>query len=434
MLLAVLVALHTLGGSAEVPVKPAKSVGMSKARLEVIDRVVRRGIKAGGYPGAAVVVGRDGATVVKRGYGRLTYGSKSAAVSPSNTVYDIASLTKVVATTTALMVLYDQGKVDLHAQVSRYLPEFSGGMKDSVTVEELLTHRSGLPAYRELWRVTQNPIVARREVLATQLEYNPGSTYSYSDIGADVLGLLIERIAGEGMDTFLEKTVFGPLGMRNTSFRPRDTSFYRVAPTAKSPTRGQIRGVVHDENAYVLGGVAGHAGLFSTATDLGVFAQMMLNGGEFGGVRVLSDSTVRLFTRRTAGHRALGWDTAEEGFGAGNYLTERAYGHTGFTGTSIWIDPERNMYMILLTNRVYEAKAKRPKKVIADVRSDLSDAAVLAVMDSPDGVLRMPNAFRADRAVGWNPVRRKKSRRIGSTTKTISRTSTSKASAKTAAK
>jgi CubicO group peptidase (beta-lactamase class C family) len=203
--------------------------------------------------------------------------------------------------------------------------------------------------------------------------------------------------------------VFTPLGMNHTFYRPADSLRYRIAPTEVTPPREYpIRGEVHDENAYALGGIAGHAGLFSTAADLSIFAQMMLNGGTYDGVQILSDSTVSLFTRRTAGHRALGWDTADGDYGSGKYLTERAYGHTGFTGTSLWIDPDREMFVVLLTNRVHAAKAQRPAKVIADVRSDLSDAAVLAVMDGPTPVLAMPASFRADDQAGWTrpkPVR-----------------------------
>jgi len=222
--------------------------------------------------------------------------------------------------------------------------------------------------------------------------------------------MIVEAVSGERLDQFLQRRVFGPLGMHDTFYRPADSVRYRVAPTELTPPRGYpLQGEVHDENAYALGGIAGHAGLFSTAADLSIFAQMMLDGGEYAGVRILSDSTVGLFTHRAAGHRALGWDTADGDYGSGSYLTERAYGHTGFTGTSIWIDPDREMFVILLTNRVHAAKASHPGKVIADVRADLSDAAVLAVVDGPVPMLSMPEAFRADREIGWNtpihPVR-----------------------------
>ncbi len=398
----IVTALSLLKAGDGLPAKAPDAVGMSASRLESIDRVVQRGITAGGYPGAAVVVGRKGAAVWERGFGKLSWENSSSAVDAERTIYDIASLSKVVGTTTAIMVLYDEKKIDLDAPVFRYIPAFSGGRKDQVTVRDLLTHRSGLPAGRDLWRRAHSPQEARDMVVETPLEYAPNSGYIYSDLGADVLGMIVEQVSGQRLDIFLNRRVFGPLGMHDTFYRPADSLRYRVAPTEVHPPRGYpLQGEVHDENAYALGGIAGHAGLFSTAADLSIFAQMMLNGGTYEGVQVLTDSTVSLFTRRTAGHRALGWDTADGDYGSGRYLTERAYGHTGYTGTSIWIDPDREMFVVLLTNRVHAAKADRPAKVIADVRSDLSDAAVLAVMDGPTPVLAMPDAFRADRELGW---------------------------------
>lgn len=402
MLKVIVTALTLAHGNDGLPSKAPDAVGMSASRLESIDRVVQRGIKAGGYPGAAVVVGRKGAAVWQKGFGNLSWSSISGAVDPDRTIYDVASLSKVIGTTTAVMVLYDEKKIDLDAPVFRYLPAFSGGLKDEVTVRELLTHRSGLPAGRDLWRKARSPQEARDMVLATPLEYRPDAAYIYSDLGADVLGMIVEEVTGQRLDQFLANRVFGPLGMHDTFYRPADSLRYRIAPTELTPPRGYpLRGEVHDENAYALGGIAGHAGLFSTAADLSIFAQMMLNGGSYDGVQIISDSTVALFTRRTSGHRALGWDTADGDYGSGKYLTERAYGHTGFTGTSIWIDPDREMFVVLLTNRVHAAKAQRPAKIIADIRSDLSDAAVLAVIDGPTPVLAMPTAFRADEELGW---------------------------------
>ena len=391
-----------------LPVKAPDAVGMSASRLEAIDRVVRRGIIAGGYPGAAVVVGRKGAVVWEKGFGHLGWTESSRLVSAENTLYDLASLTKVLGTTTAVMVLYDQHRIDLDAPVSHYVPDFSGGAKDLVTVRQLLMHRSGLPAGRDLWRVAVTPAEARRAVIETPLVCRPNDCYDYSDLGADMLGFVVEGITGLRLDIFLQQTVFGPLGMTDTYFKPADSLRYRIAPTEVTPPRGYpLQGEVHDENAYSLGGVAGHAGLFSTASDLSVFAQMMLNNGVYGGVRVISDSTVKLFTARSgASSRALGWDTCAREGSCGAYLSPRAYGHTGFTGTSIWIDPDREMFVVLLTNRVHAARAKRPAKVIADVRADLSDAAALAVMDAPTGPPQFPAIFRADKAIGWNkPLR-----------------------------
>ena len=394
---------------------------MSAARLAKIDHVVMRGIQAGGYPGAAVVVGRKGAAVWQRGFGRLDWTDESSVVSPTESIYDLASLTKVVGTTTALMILFDEGKVHLDDPVSKYIPEFSGGEKDLVTLRLLLEHRSGLPAGRDLWRIAHSPDEARQAVIETPLTYHPDQFYEYSDLGADMLGFVVEAASGQRLDQFLADHVWKPLGMDDTFFKPADSLRDRIAPTEVNPPRGYpLRGEVHDENAFALGGIAGHAGLFSTAADLSVFAQMMLNGGQYGGTRIIADSTVGLFTTRAARTRALGWDTCAGDGSCGKYLSERAYGHTGFTGTSLWIDPDRDMFVILLTNRVHAARARRPAKVISDVRADLSDAAALAVMDYGDGMLQMPAKFRADRAIGWNRPERVARSRHSRTHTTVS--------------
>ena len=386
-----------------LPAKAPSAVGMSAARLATIDRVIERGIRAGGYPGAAVVVGRKGAAVWEKGFGGLGWTREEGAVVAERTIYDLASLTKVVGTTTAVMILFDEGKLRLDDPVVKYIPEFAGGAKDQVTIRMLLEHRSGLPAGRDLWRMTQTPDEARAAVISTPLFAAPGQYYEYSDLGADMLGFVVEAVSGQKLDQFLEQRVFTPLGMTDTRFRPDVSLRGRIAPTELTPPRGYpLRGEVHDENAYALGGVAGHAGLFSTASDLAVFAQMMLNGGSYNGTRIVADSTVKLFTRRAAGTRALGWDTCGGHGSCGKYLGDNAYGHTGFTGTSLWIDPDREMFVVLLTNRVHAARARRPAKVISDVRADLADAAELAVTDLEGGMLDMPKSFRADRAVGWN--------------------------------
>jgi CubicO group peptidase (beta-lactamase class C family) len=272
-----------------------------------------------------------------------------------------------------------------------------------VTLRLLLEHRSGLPAGRDLWRLAHTPDEARAAVIATPLIAQPGEYYEYSDLGADMLGFVVEAVSGQRLDQFLDARVFAPLKMTDTHFRPDPSLRGRIAPTELTPPRGYpLRGEVHDENAYALGGVAGHAGIFSTASDLSIFAQMLLNGGTYNGTRIVADSTVALFTKRAAGTRALGWDTCAGEYGCGKYMSKNAYGHTGFTGTSLWIDPDRDMFVVLLTNRVHAAKARRPAKVISDVRADLADASALAVTDLRSGVLSMPASFRADRAVGWN--------------------------------
>jgi CubicO group peptidase (beta-lactamase class C family) len=418
-----------------LPAKLPSAVGMSAARLATIDRVIERGIKAGGYPGAAVVVGRRGATVWEKGFGRLGWTAESGGVVAERTIYDLASLTKVIATTTAVMILFDEGKIHLDDQVSKYIPEFTGGGKDNVTLRMLLEHRSGLPAGRDLWRIAHTPEEARAAVISTPLFAAPGQYYEYSDLGADMLGFTVEAVTGEKLDTFIGRRVFTPLGMTDTYFRPDASLRGRIAPTELTPPRGYpLRGEVHDENAYALGGVAGHAGLFSTVSDLSIFAQMMLNGGSYNGERIVADSTVQLFTRRAAGTRALGWDTCAGSFGCGKFMGANAYGHTGYTGTSLWIDPERDMFVILLTNRVHAARARRPAKVISDVRADLADAAALAVTDVAGGPIAMPRSFRADRAVGWNkPERAARGRSKGKKSKSSSAHSSKSKSSKASA-
>ncbi len=439
MLVSLLAAI-TFGFGDGLPGKHPAAVGMSAKRLAAIDRVVGRGIRAGGFPGASVIVGRRGAAVFSKGYGRLGWSKDASRVDPDATIYDLASLTKVIGTTTAIMILYDEGRVSLDARVVEYLPAFTGGWKDSITIRQLLTHRSGLPASRDLWKIATNPQEARLGVVDATLQCRPGVCFQYSDVGMVLLGMVVENVSGVGLDRFLVERVFEPLGMTSTFFRPADSLRARIAPTDVNPPRGYpLRGEVADENAYALGGIAGHAGLFSTASDISVFAQMMLNGGQYNGVRIVTDSTIALFTRRAAGTRALGWDTAEDnGGGSGQYLSGRSYGHTGYTGTSLWIDPDRELFVVLLTNRVHAARARRPATVISDVRADVADLAALSVTDDPQHVLAMPRAFRADKASGWNrPTRvqrskssknRRGARRV--TTKKVVKASAKKPAAK----
>jgi CubicO group peptidase (beta-lactamase class C family) len=310
-------------------------------------------------------------------------------------MYDLASLTKVVATTAAAMVLVDRGKLRLDERVTRYLPAFSGGGKDAVTIRDLLMHRSGLPAGRDL-SLRAGPEAARKTVLATSLDATPGSSIEYSDLGLDVLGFVIERITREPLDQFVRRTVYGPLGMRSTMFRPAAALRTRVAPTEFA------RGEVHDGNARALGGVAGHAGLFSTASDLAVFAQLMLDGGVAGKTRLFADSIVRGFTQPGAGWRALGWETCPGGGSCGQYLSPRAFGHTGFTGTSMWVDPERDMFVIVLTNWVHgrASGGVAPVAVLHDVRSDVVDIAALSINDGGKQ-LALPWRFRSELQIGW---------------------------------
>jgi CubicO group peptidase (beta-lactamase class C family) len=311
-------------------------------------------------------------------------------------MYDVASLTKVVATTAATMALVDRGKLTLDAPVVRAFPAFRGKGKDEVTLRDLLMHRSGLPAGRVLSR--RGPASARHSVLSTSLVRQPGSRTEYSDIGADVLGFVVERVAGERLDLFLRKAVYDPLGMNSTMFRPGAPLRARIAPTETRVARGEV----HDRNAEALGGVAGHAGLFTTAGDLAVFAQMMLDEGSAGGKRLFAERTVSEFTRPGAGWRALGWETCSGGGSCGHYLSARAFGHTGFTGTSMWIDPEREMFVIVLTNWIHgrASGGTAPVAVLQEVRGDIADLAALSIVDRGEEPA-MPWRLRSELQIGW---------------------------------
>jgi CubicO group peptidase (beta-lactamase class C family)/beta-glucosidase-like glycosyl hydrolase len=352
------------------------AAGMDAGRLGAVDGVVQRAIAQGVFTSAAVAVGYRGALVKLTGYGNVS----GAPVDPASTVFDLASLTKVVGTTAALMALVDDGVVDLDEPVRRYLPEFRGERRNAVTVRHLLTHTSGLPAGEWLFpRASREAALAR--VLAVPLLTAPGETVRYSDFGMMLLAEMVERQVEMPLDEYLARRVFGPLGMQSTFFLPATALRDSVVPTALPAERDWVlRGVVHDGNAYRLGGVTGHAGVFSTATDLSVFAQTMLNGGAYGPVRVFSEPIARGFVRRQAGadDRALGWATPTDQSSAGRFFSARSYGHLGYTGTSLWIDPDRELFVVFLANRTF-SQGTIPR--MAEVRRDLHDAVAQAVAD-----------------------------------------------------
>ena len=402
-----LTAALTLGLTPGEPlaVRAPRAVGMAADRLAEVDRVVRRGIAVGAYPGAAVIIGRRGAAVLQTGYGRISWRANAAAVDPTRTIYDLASMTKAVCLASAAMVLYDEGKLPLNKKIQEILPEFSGRWKERVTVAHLLSHTSGLPPGRRIWLTAKTPAQGRQQVLSTRLNSMPGGLVDYSDLGAITLGLAIERVAGMPLDQFCLMRVFEPIGMNDTRYRPPAALKSRIAPTEMYPPRGHpAYGEVHDETAYTLGGVSGNAGLFSTASDLAIFAQMMLNHGTYGGVRVIQDSTVRKFTVLIKGNRTYGWEMPMMEHGSGEFLSPNSYGHIGYTGTSMWIDPDRQLFVILLTNRVHEARARRPGIIIADVRHDVADAAALSITDDVAlHAVPWPRIFRVDQGADWNP-------------------------------
>jgi len=357
-----------------------EDAGFRKGGLDAADLVVERYAAERAYPGAVLAVGRDGALVHLRAFGRLSYEPGAAAVAP-DTIYDLASLTKVVVTTTAAMILVDEDRIDIDRPVSAFLPKFRGGSKDRVTVRHLLTHSSGLDAVLPLYKELRGKAAYLERIQQLPLGYEPGTQSLYSDLGEILLGEILERVAGEPLDAFARRRIFEPLGMRETLFLPGPELLARIAPTENDSWRGRLlRGEVHDENAFALGGVAAHAGLFGTATDLARFAQMLLNGGVYEQKRIVSREVVERFTRRAGvpgSSRALGWDTPSPGSSAGALLSARAFGHTGFTGTSLWIDPERRLFVILLTNRVHPTRENDTLPKV--VRAAVADAVVRAL-------------------------------------------------------
>ena len=381
-----------------------EAVGMSSTGVAEIRAVVERAISAGVTPGASVLVARRGRAVLHEGFGRLGHEPDSPPVTPE-TIYDLASLTKVVGTTTLAMMLVEGGLLDLSLPVSAYLPEFldrapseaEAARRAGVTVRDLLAHASGLPAWIQFYLEFDPdaagipPAEARRLVLdrihAAPSDYEPRTDSVYSDNGILLLGEILERVSAKRLEVLAEERIFGPLGMETTAYRPPAEWLGRIAPTEDDPWRGRVvRGEVHDENTVLLGGVAAHAGLFSTTGDLGVFAQMLLNGGAMHGERLLRAGTIARFTRRAGlvpgSSRALGWDTPSRTSSggpssSGDHFSAFSFGHTGFTGTSIWLDPERELFAVLLTNRVHPT---RENDGIVRLRPAFHDAVIGAIV------------------------------------------------------
>ena len=334
-------------------------------------------VAAGAAPGAVLGVSIGGRHLF---HAAGILGGTVRGAPDSASVYDIASLTKVVGLTTAVMLAVDEGRLELDAPAVRYVPDFAGAGRDSVTIRQLLTHSSGLPPFRPLYRETTDRAAALRLADTTTLVSPPGSRFAYSDLGAIVLTQAVEAVYGERLDSLLDRRVFGPLGLTSTRFLPPAAWLERTAPTELDPWRGRvIHGEVHDENAARLGGVSGHAGLFSSARDLLRFGDWLLAaraGGDSLAVP-LDRAVVRRFTTRQnqprGSSRALGWDTPSHLSSAGSRLSRRSFGHTGFTGTSIWIDPTRDLVIVLLSNRVHPT---RENERWGPVRRNVADRVV----------------------------------------------------------
>lgn len=354
-----------------------EEVGFRSDGMAEVDRVVEKAVADKAFPGAVLAVGKDSALVHLKAFGRQSYQPAAPTVG-TDTLYDLASLTKVVVTTTLAMVLVDEGKLDIDQPVSAFITGFRGGAKDRVTVAQLLTHSGGLKWWAPLYEELKGKDAYLERIVGMDLAYEPGSKSVYSDLGVILLGEVLERVAGESLETFAKRRLLAPLGMKDTGYRPPVSLLPRIAPTEQDDKwrKRLLRGEVHDENAFALGGMAPHAGLFGSAPDLARFAQMLLNGGVYDHKRLVSRATVERFTRRAGvpgSSRALGWDTPSEGSSAGSLLSARSFGHTGFTGTSMWMDPERKLFVILLSNRVHPS---RENNAIREVRRAVADAVV----------------------------------------------------------
>jgi serine-type D-Ala-D-Ala carboxypeptidase len=345
--------------------------------------VLRSGVAQRAFPGAAVAVTHQGKLIAHKGLGRFTYDATSPAIT-AETIYDLASVTKVIATTTACMILYDRGLFKLDQPLVELLPGFAesgAGQKDArrqVTLRMLLAHSSGLPAYIKLFQTAHNKDELLAQALRVPLTANPGSRAEYSDIGFILLGQAMEKLFGEPLDQFCQREIFFKLNLAHTCFNPIAGLKLAIPPTEddRAFRHRLIQGEVNDENASVMGGVAAHAGCFSTVLDVSVFAQCILQGG----TPLVKKETLGIFTRRQdspAGtSRALGWDTPSQPSQSGRYFSSRSYGHLGYTGTSLWIDPDRQLSVTLLTNRTWP---DRGSQSIKQLRPAFHDAIIEAL-------------------------------------------------------
>lgn len=363
-----------------------ESVDFWADSLYKVDRIMHEAIFDSTFPGGVVTVLKDGVIAYQKGFGYETYQK----LNPVHTydIYDLASLTKIMATTTAMMKLVDEGKIRLDDKVSAYFPEFNTGLKRDITIRHLLLHTSGLPPFR----IYIDKLKTRRALVEAvknePLIYEPGATYKYSDLGFILMGEIVREVTGMRLDKYLHRTFYQPLGMNNTRFNPLnagDVFANRIPPTEKDTIyrHKTVRAQAHDERAYYMDGVAGHAGLFSSGSDIAIFTQMLLNKGSYGGKQYLKPKTIEQFTKRQSElvNRGYGFDRKdEEGEStAGTLTSKEAFGHTGFTGTSFWVDPRRDLAIIILTNRTYPYRSYG--RNISKIRAEVADAVISSIIE-----------------------------------------------------
>jgi CubicO group peptidase (beta-lactamase class C family) len=360
------------------------TIGAEGIEIPAIDALMAKAIRAGRTPGAVVVAGGHRGVEFRRAYGRRAILPEREPMT-SDTIFDLASLTKPLVVGTLVQWLIENQRLSLGDRAVRYLPEFAVRDKQLVTIEQLLLHTSGLPPSNPLREFKQGPEKARALTLGGWLYKYSGREFIYSDIGYIALGELIENVTGERLDQTAERVIWRPLGMRDTRYCPTLCDDPRIAPTELNYgwTKNPIRGEPSDTRVFRLGGVAGNAGLFSSADDLARYARMLLNGGELDQQRVLSQHAVHemLLSRAVPkARRALGWDVSS-GFssGRGHLLSDQAVGHSGYTGTSIWIDPDKDLFIIFLSNRNHPFSTGK----VTDLQGQIADLVVRALRPEP---------------------------------------------------
>ncbi len=358
-----------------------EKVGVSSERLSYADQVIEEGLKKNSYPGAVVMAGRHGHIFFAKAYGHKVVTPEKIPTE-IETIYDIASLTKLF-TATGIMILVERGKILLNDTVTTYYPRFAKNGKSKITIAQLLTHTSGLPAWQALYKTVESKEAALEELFNLKLDAKPGETYIYSDLGYMMLGFIIEKVTKLTYDEFITQEILIPLKMNDSMFNPPPELKERCAATEIDNVyrKRLIWGEAHDENAAAIGGASGHAGLFSTASDVARFCQMILNYGELDGVRILSPLTVLLMTQNQVPYRI----DVKRGYGwyisstlRGDIFPLGSFGHTGFTGTSIWIDPVSDSFSIVLTNRIHP---NRDNTTVNVIRSKFHSSLAAAIVD-----------------------------------------------------
>lgn len=320
---------------------------------QAIQKFLAQEIEQGHIPGANIFISYKGKVLLNKAFGSRLHTSDEQKPMEQDTIFDIASLTKVVSTLPSVLKLIDAGEIRLDDSLQYFFPKSVNMHNQDITIRHLLTHTSGLPAFRPYYKKKFMTEAMVEQILCEKLSHAPGSTVCYSDLGFILLGQIVQKVSGMTLDTFASEMIFIPMGMQDTGFKP-DYPENRFAATEYDIHASRfLIGEVHDENARAMGGISGHAGLFSTITDLSKYTKMIENDGEYDGRRILSNTAVQLSNRSHMGNRGLGWEINGIQSSCGDYFSPDAFGHTGFTGTSIWFDPHRGLHVILLTNRVH---------------------------------------------------------------------------------